>query len=70
MFQSDIARSIHDERIREQQRRIASAHRRDEARAFNQPRHGQRSIRRSIGRSIIRFGEVIAADAGQPVATS
>ena len=66
MFQSDIARSIHDERVRDIQRRIAAAHRRDEARAFNQPRHGQRSIRRSIGRSIIRFGEVIAAEAGQP----
>jgi len=70
MFQSDIARSIHDERIRDTQRRIAAAQRRDEARAFNHPRHGQRSIRRSIGRSIIRVGEVIAADAGQPVATS
>ena len=70
MFQSDIARSIHDERVRDIQRRIAAAHRRDEARAFMHPRHGQRSIRRSIGRSIIRFGEVIAADAGQPIATS
>jgi hypothetical protein len=70
MFQSDIARSIHEERVRDIQRRTAAAHRRDEARAFTQPRHGQRSIRRSIGRSIIRFGEAIAAEAGQPVATS
>jgi hypothetical protein len=67
MFQSDIARSIHDERIREMQRRVAASHRRDEARAFMHPRHEPRSIRRSIGRSIIRVGEVIAADAGQPM---
>jgi hypothetical protein len=70
MFQRDIGRSIHDDRIRDMQRRYIAAQRREDARAFMHPRHGQRSIRRSIGRSIIRFGEVIAAEAGQPVATS
>jgi hypothetical protein len=70
MFQSNIARSIHDERVRDMQRHIDVAQRRDEARAFMHPRHEARSIRRSIGRSIIRVGEVIAADSGQSVAAS
>ena len=67
MFQSDIGRSIHDDRIRDMQRRMIAAQRRADARAFMQPRHGQRSIRRSIGRSIVRIGEAIAAEQGQPV---
>jgi hypothetical protein len=70
LYQWNIARSIHDERVRDMQRHVIEAQRRDEARAFMQRRHGQRSIRRSIGRSIIRFGQAIAAEAGQPIATS
>ncbi len=70
MFQSDISRSIHEERTREIDRRIAAASRRDAARAFIRSGGEQRSIRRSIGRSIIRIGTLIAAEAGQPVATS
>jgi hypothetical protein len=70
LFQWNVARSIHDERVRDMQRHVIEAQRRDDARAFMQPRHGQRSVRRSIGRSIIRVGEAIASEAGQPMATS
>jgi excinuclease UvrABC helicase subunit UvrB len=66
MFDREISRSAHDERSRDM-----NARRREDARKFNAA-HGPapRSIRRSIGRSIVRVGEAIAAEHGQPVASS
>lgn len=63
MFQQQMNRSIHNDRIREMRARAAAAQRRDEARAWHAAqRPAPRSIRRSIGRSIVRMGEAIAAE--------
>jgi hypothetical protein len=67
MFQGHVHRSIHDDRIREMRSRAVEAQRRDDARAWSASRQGEpRSVRRSIGRSIVRVGRVIAQDP-QPV---
>ena len=71
MFQEQMHRSIHNDRIREMHIRAVEAQRRDNARAFHAAQQQEsRSIRRSIGRSIVRVGEAIAADSNQPVASS
>jgi hypothetical protein len=71
VFQHNVHRSIHDDRIREMRSRSVQARRRDEARAFHAvQRPAPRSVRRSIGRSIVRFGEAIAADRARPAASS
>jgi hypothetical protein len=71
VFQHNVHRSIHDDRIREIRSRSVQARRRDDARAFHAAqRPAPRSVRRSIGRSIVRFGEAIAADRARPVASS
>jgi hypothetical protein len=70
MYNHQFARSFHDDRIREMRARYADARRRDAARAFAAANRESRSFRRSIGRSIVRVGEAIAADNGQPVASS
>jgi hypothetical protein len=70
VFQQEIHRSIHEDRIREMRARSVEAQRRNEARAFHAVQRPEpRSVRRSIGRSIVRVGEAIAAS-GQPVASS
>ncbi len=71
MFQQQMHRSIHDDRIREMRNRAVEAQRRDSARAYHAAQQQQsRSVRRSIGRSIVRVGQAIAADSNQPVASS
>jgi hypothetical protein len=71
VFQEQIHRSIHNDRIREMRARAVEAQRRDSARAYHAAQQREsRSIRRSIGRSIVRVGQAIAADANQPVASS
>jgi hypothetical protein len=70
MFKQPYAQSFHDDRIRESEARFADAQRREAARAFAMARRESRSIRRAIGRSIVRVGEAIAEDNGQPVASS
>jgi hypothetical protein len=78
MFQQQMHRAVHDDRIREMRARVAEAQRRDAARAWNSAqRPAPRSIRRSIGRSIVRMGQAIAAEPGSlrsenipPVASS
>lgn len=71
MFQQQMSRYVHDDRTREMRARFVDAQRREAARArriaIGRP---SRSIRRSIGRSIVRVGQAIAADSGQPVASS
>ena len=63
MFQEQIHRSIHNDRIREMRARAVEAQRRDSARAWHAAqRPAPRSIRRSIGRSIVRVGQAIAAE--------
>jgi hypothetical protein len=70
VFQQHIHRSIHEDRVREMRARSVEAQRRNEARAFHAAQRPEpRSVRRSIGRSIVRVGEAIAAS-GQPVASS
>jgi hypothetical protein len=71
VFENQVHRSIHNDRIREMRERSVQAQRRSDARAFHAAqRPAPRSVRRSIGRSIVRMGEAIAADRGQPVASS
>jgi hypothetical protein len=71
VFDNQVHRSIHNDRIREIRSRSVQAQRRNEARAFHAAqRPAPRSVRRSIGRSIVRMGEAIAAERGQPVASS
>ncbi len=63
MFQERIHRSIYDDRIREMRERAIQAQRLEAIRAWNSAqRHESRSIRRSIGRSIVRMGQAIAAE--------
>jgi hypothetical protein len=71
VFQHEqISRSVHNDRIREMHRHFIEAQRRDEARArIAAQRPESRSIRRSIGRSIVRMGEAIAAERTQPAAS-
>jgi len=70
MFKQPFAQSFHDDRIRESQARFSDAQRGEAARAFAMARRESRSIRRTIGRSIVRVGEAIAEDNGQSVASS
>jgi hypothetical protein len=63
VFQEQIHRSIHRDRIRAMRIRAVEAQRRDAANARNAARRqAPRSIRRSIGRSIVRVGEVFASE--------
>jgi hypothetical protein len=70
MYIQQFARSFHDDRVRDMHARYADAQRRNAARAFAAANRESHSFRRSIGRSIVRVGEAIAADNGQPVASS
>jgi hypothetical protein len=63
MFQASVGWSFHDDRQREMRARFAAAQRRDAARAWSAAQPARpRSIRRSIGRSVVRMGEAIAAE--------
>jgi hypothetical protein len=70
VIQEHIHRSIQDDRIRRIRARAIQAQRQEAAREWiAAQRPAPRSIRRSIGRSIVRVGEVIASE-HQPVASS
>jgi hypothetical protein len=67
MTHPSIVRALHAERARDVERRSRSL-RLAAATAGARPR-ARRSIRRTVGRSLVRIGQAIAADPRQPVAS-
>jgi hypothetical protein len=60
------SRVLHEQRLREQPRRWPLGER--SAAATARPRPG-RSVRRAVGRAVVRIGEAIEAEPRQPVAS-
>lgn len=69
MLHPSFAEAVHRDRAGEAARRGLSAATRTEARLARTPVHGSRSVRRTIGGSIVRIGQAIAAEPRHPVAS-
>jgi hypothetical protein len=68
MTNPSVARAHHAERARDIERQLRT---RSLAAAAGQGSHprARRSLRRTVGRSIVRIGQAIAAEPRQPVAS-
>jgi hypothetical protein len=66
MHNTDLARSLHEQRLRESRMRRGGSRMVAAARG-HRPR---RSLRRSLGRTVVRIGLAIEAEPRQPIASS
>ncbi len=64
----EIARQLHEQRLRDQQRRRPVIDRMAAGPSRPAPRRGH-SVRRAIGRTLVRIGTAIEAEPRQPVAS-
>jgi len=60
------SRSLHQQRLREARRRGRDARRALDARGLKR----RRSLRRTVGRTVVRIGLAIEAEPRQPIASS
>jgi hypothetical protein len=64
----DIARQLHEQRLRDVQRHWPTVDQLAATRAAA-PRGRRRALRRALGRTIVRIGTAIEAEPRQPVAS-
>jgi hypothetical protein len=64
----EIARQLHEQRLRDQQRRRPVIDRMAAGTGRPAPRRGH-AVRRAIGRTLVRIGTAIEAEPRQPVAS-
>ena len=66
MQHPDLSRSRHEQRLREARRHSVWAHQARDTRS----RTSRRSLRRVVGRTVVRIGLAIEAEPRQPIASS